>query len=428
MPSPALVAIPSQWAVVAISVGIVLAAAALTWDGKRVDTPTYEQAAVRMLEGEAIYRAADRPPFTYPPFFALVWVPFRLVPEAGRLLAWNLCNMTLLVAIVAQVVALVRPWVAERPGRTRRLDAICIGIVAVLGVRFLVSPLEYRAHDYVVLLAVLLSAGGIARGEQAAAGGWAGLATACKATPLLLLPMFVWQRRWRAAIVMAVATAALTLLPDLVAPQSTGRPWVLDWYDTFVSRVDVGAAAAAPGAWKSWNVLNQSLSGTLYRLFTPMAPGFDRWDVSLAAIGPTGLRLLVVGCQGAILAALAWGTWRTDDERPPDARSRFRTLGHFSAALCGMLLCSPMSSKQHFCGLFPAITFATCSAVYGRRSPLLLACLATVFVTGTLFAKDLLGSQARLQVQAYGATTLCAVACLAAVLEALRNLRTGDRP
>jgi hypothetical protein len=49
-------------------------------------------------------------------------------------------------------------------------------------------------------------------------------------------------------------------------------------------------------------------------------------------------------------------------------------------------------------------------------------------VTGTLFAKDLLGSQARLQVQAYGATTLCAVACLAAVLEALRNLRTGDRP
>ena len=38
------------------------------------------------------------------------------------------------------------------------------------------------------------------------------------------------------------------------------------------SRTDDQAYVDAQGAWVSWNLLNQSLAGTLYRLFTPVAP------------------------------------------------------------------------------------------------------------------------------------------------------------
>lgn len=417
---------PGPAIAVAVAVAIVVVSAWLTWEGKQVDTPTYALAASRIVDGEMIYRPEDRPPFTYPPFFALVFAPFLLVPPSARLFAWNLCNSTLLAVIVAQVVALVLPWIGERPDRTLRRDWLCLVVATVLSLRFLVSPLEYRAHDYFVLLAVLLSAGAHAAGRQAAAGAWAGFATACKATPLLLLPMFAWQRSWRASAAMAGSVVALTLLPDVLTPSATGRPWFLSWYETFVSKVDLNAAAAAHGAWKSWNPLNQSLSGTLHRLFTPAPADAQAWDASLVALSPPLLRLVVGGCQAAILAAFFRGTRGAADRRPPTPASRFRTLGQYSVALCCMLLLSPMSSTQHFCGLFPAIAFATSVAVYGRRSPLLYACLAVAFVTGPMSAKDIVGSRARLPLQASGVTTCCALACLAATLVALRDLAAEE--
>ena len=84
-------------------------------------------------------------------------------------------------------------------------------------------------------------------------------------------PVFLAQGRTRAVLLLALTLVLATLLPDLLDANPDGQPWVVSWYQRFVSKVDAISSPDAQGAWVSWNLLNQSLSGTMYRLFTPIA-------------------------------------------------------------------------------------------------------------------------------------------------------------
>src|SRR5438105_3366952 len=84
-----------------------------------------------------------------------------------------------------------------------------LALVLLLAGRHVLSPLENQSHDLVVLLCVVLANEARCTGQDVAAGWWAGLGAALKATPLLFLPVFLWQRRFRAAAAMAVVIPAL---------------------------------------------------------------------------------------------------------------------------------------------------------------------------------------------------------------------------
>jgi hypothetical protein len=402
------------------AVGMVVTALVLTATGRPGEAPVYEKAAQRLIAGEPIYRPDDPPAFTYPPFFALIYVPLLALPQSTRLFAWNALNVTLLLSILAVLFDLARPWLRSLPAPARRMR-IGAGIaLTLLAARFLISPLEYRSHDYWVLLSVLVSARMLVAGRDGWGGVLAGLAAAMKATPLLLVVVFVVQRRWRAVATMALSLAVATALPDWITPSVDGQSWSRAWYENFVSKVDVGEAPDAPGAWASWNALNQSLSGTLYRLFTQVPRAEHQWDISLIELEPAQLRWLTLGLQLTILLGLAWAVSppRANDT---DASRSCRVLGEYSLALCGMLLLSPMSSKQHFCGLVPGLVFLVGYVGWQRPSRVAIAALVVVFAVGTLGAKDLIGAAARTQLQAYGSVTLCTVALFVAIMLILRR-------
>ena len=60
----------------------------------------YVLGAERMAQGAEIYRPDDAKPFTYPPSFALPFLPFLAVPEGLRRDVWFGVNATALALVV----------------------------------------------------------------------------------------------------------------------------------------------------------------------------------------------------------------------------------------------------------------------------------------------------------------------------------------
>jgi len=417
-------------------VSLALAAAMTCARHKPGMTVVYRKAAERFLRGEQFYRPQEKMAFTYPPCFVLPYLPLAYLPENLARLIWYFANFCLLGAIVAITLRMVTPLMHASGQRGGRRAIVAYGLIGLLSARFLISPIEYQSHDLIVYLFVMLGIRAWSDGRGVAAGAWAGLAAACKATPLLFLPVFLWQRRVRAAVVLASVLVVATLVPDLLSPDPDEPLWVLSWHAKFVSHVDAGAAPRADGAWESWSTMNQSLSGTLHRLSTPVEHATsDRWDVCLYPLSARQSELLAIGLKLAVLGLVLAITRPGPLARMRPSERAFCTLGQGGAILCAMLLLSPMTSKQHFCVLFAPITFCVVDFLYRRRDPIVAATLATMLLLGALAGKDLVGPAIHQQLAAYGSLTLCTLlgllACSHIVVcrarAARQNRRDDDR-
>lgn len=391
-------------------------------EGKPGMLPIYMTAAERIVRGEQIYRPDESAPFTYPPFFVLPAVPLVPLPPLAQASVWWFINLGLVGVVLFVIARLVWPTVVRGVSNGGRPRWVLALLVAVLSARFLISPLEYQSHDLIVFALIVLAGSAMVNERGAWAGIWGGLATACKATPLLLLPLFCWQRRYRAASCFLVTLVLATLLPDLLFPAPGRRLWVAHWHDKFISKVQVGAPAQATGAWASWNMLNQSLPATVYRLTTPIEPQPDVVNVCLLELPDAIRQRLTLALELLIAGWLAWCTWprrRTAIDREPGLAA----LAEVGMVLCAMLLLSPVSSTQHFCVLLAPITACATHWLYVRRDPLITAVLLLVFLFGTLPSRDLLGPYT-VWPQALGCKTWCTLALL---LACGRILRTSDK-
>jgi hypothetical protein len=328
-----------------------------------------------------------------------------------QLPVWYGLNLTLLGSVLALLVRQLWPVVAGASLKHRRWYAWGAGL---LSLRFLISPIEYQSHDFIVFLGILLAIDRLAENRSGWGGAWVGLAAACKATPLLFLPVFVLQRRGQAVAGFVVALALATLLPDVLCPRDDGGLWGVAWYQTFVSKVGVGAPADAAGAWTSWNLLNQSLSGTLYRLSYPVPASVPEVS-SVNLWSPTArtLKLVTLLLQLAVVGLVALVAWTGSRPSLPPEERRFRRLAEAAVVVCAMLLLSPMSSKQHFCVLVLPISVCLADFLFRRRDPFVAAALLTVLI-GVIGAKDLVGRPLGNLLLAYGALTFCTAACLLA--------------
>jgi alpha-1,2-mannosyltransferase len=377
-------------------------------------TVVYRTAAERYLRGESFYVPGENMAFSYPPFFVLAYVPLALLPEAAARAVWYGMNFGLLGAIAGMTVRMLRPAMEAGLGRRGPRPRVALLLIGVFSARFLISPIEYQSHDLIVYFLMMVAIWRWDAGEKSGSGVAAGAAAACKATPLLFLPVFLWQRRLRTAVVMTAIVVSATLLPDLFVRNPDGKLWVASWHEKFLSRVDAASAPEAEGAWNRWNMLNQSLSGTLYRLCTPIEKEDEWeccWNVCLVPVEGRALDRLAIGLKLAILAALAWITWPTRLGQMGPGEQTFCRLGQGGALLAAMLLLSPMTSKQHFCVLLAPLSFCLVDALYRRRDPLVWSALALVFLFGAVAGKDVLGSALHRQLAAYGSLTWCTLVC-----------------
>lgn len=391
---------------------LALAAATALWFNRKGESelPVYLTGALRALDGAEIYRTDDLKPFTYPPFFALPFVPLALLDEFWQRPVWALVNFGLLWFVLRALHRFFAEWL---PAPRQRIVAWAI-IVALAG-RHLSAIFENQSHDLLVLACVVAAALRWARGCAASAGVWAGLGAACKATPALFGVLFALQLRWRAVLLATLVGVGASLLPDLVTPRRDGQLWAQAWLATMVASVRPGESADLQGTWSAGSILNQGLAGTVYRLTTPAPTGnTSPWviDACLVELPPAARRYAVLGAQLLVLLCVAWCARRGATRDVSAAALPMVRLAQVAAVGCGMVLLSPMSSKSHFGVLMLPAALAAVLIVRGCRDLALLALAAGVFACGTLSTKGLLGSARGNWLLAHGSVSCTAVLAL----------------
>jgi Glycosyltransferase family 87 len=392
---------------------------------KRSELPVYTTAAMRMLSGEAIYRTQSGPAFSYPPCFALLFIPLAKLSTPMASMLWNTLNLCLLWRVLVVLCQIIQPILSQKTHA--RLAWLCTAVL--LNARFLVSPIEYASHDLIILWLLVAALDSQIKQQETWLGFTTGLATACKATPLLFFPMLLLQRRWMATLCFIGTCLLATLLADAIYPAQNKKLWVMQWYETFVSKVQVDAPAHVAGAWRAWNPLNQSLAGTIYRLTTPppIESSDSVYNVTLLPLSYVQRSWLTKLSLAGLFLTTLWSAFWVYRREQSQAMRHHAQWGLSSVTLSAMLLLSPMSSKQHFCFLVVPVLYVICGYFFStKRDFILLIGLFFLFVLGTCLAKDFLGKHIGNFTLAYGSLTGCALLCW--MLALYRLLGTAPLP
>lgn len=357
-------------------------------------------AARDLLAGNDIY--APGRAYLYPPFLALIAVPFTVLPPLLSRLVWYAINALCAVVLVRAAWQLAggasfaaAEW-ARREWAAAVLGMLCAGT-------YMLNTFAHQQTDLLIAALMLAGAVGLVRGHDPGAGALLGLAAACKATPLLWVPYLLLRQRWTATGTLVLVAVGVNLLPNLVRAPPGGGTWLGLWLARYV----LPLLQAPVGFWGSDLVYNQSIAGFVQRLSN------TAWEWSsgqivivtrTGAFDPIVLKAVAYAILLALIlislaAALRPAPATAADDTP--AKAAFE----FSLVLILMLLLSPMSSKSHFDTL---LLPAYCLARYGilRGDRLVLACLAAATAIGLLTNKNLIGGDFYTLLLWYGSVTI----------------------
>ena len=382
---------------------------------------------------------AQRFNYPNPPIMALLLYPLARLPAVAQ--EWGMPERaaSILAAlcwfyIKAGLALLAFRWVfqlVEEPLRPFPLWAK--GLTVLLALRPIMSDLQHGNVNLFILFLVVAALYAYRRQRDVVAGIVLGLAIACKVTPALFLPYFLWKHSWR-ALAGCAAGLALFLWPGLVPALFMGwernEHHLVSWYYDMVHPYVVDGKVTSEHH-------NQSLPGLVARLATH-SPSFstyvndqytpthyDNWlDLSTEQA-----RWLVKGCMGLFAVMVVW-VCRT----PTTPREGWRLSAEFSIVLLGMLLFSERTWKHHCVTLlvpFAVICYylATANASKGLRAYLIGSLAATMILMATTSntASDGAAHHERLyqlfakQAQVYGAFVLAYFVLLAALIVLLRR-------
>lgn len=301
--------------------------------GPRQDFDTYVAAGRTLLHGDALYAAflhhpfpdpTLRPAYIYPPVFALLVVPFALIPEPVAAVAWTVIDQLALLGSLAIVIRWLRP-----PGWALTTILCTTATFYPLWI----DTVQGQAN-LLILLLVTAGAVGLVRGDPRY-GAALGVAAALKLTPLLLLLWLLADRRIKAAAWMLAAFAGLTAAGALVR-----FPDTIAFFGQVLPALARGSAFYA----------NQSLAAFLGRILTRNSYT-DPWIAIVWA------SLLVAGCA---VALLLWWYWATRGASPLVRGVAFLPL---------LPLLSTVTWSHHLVILLPVIWFSVV-AIAGRNWPI----------------------------------------------------------
>lgn len=282
----------------------------LAWpqDQWLVDIEVYRWAGVSILTGRPIYTALTEAPqllpFTYPPFAAVLAVPFALVPFPVAGIAWTGLQVLADAAIV---------WFAGWRLLRRLAGWAPVAAGAITAILIQLQPLQegirFGQVNAFLVLAVLLDLRDprpriISRVPP---GVLVGLATAVKLVPGVFIVHYLICRRWREAGYAIAAAATATISVALLLPQASFAFW--------------GGALQDPNRLgPNAGYSNQSLRGVLLRIGPDGLAGDAIWLVLVAVVGTIGFLLgrrmwrqgnsvgevAVIGLLAALLSPVAW--------------------------------------------------------------------------------------------------------------------------
>jgi hypothetical protein len=168
---------PAMLAILVAYAAVVIAGAIALWTN--ADLEAYWQAALRLREGDALYRAwsgpLDSETYRYAPWFAAAWVPLTYLPHASVTVAWD--------GIILAATAFCAWRAARRSVPLALLFVPPLFVATSLGnvQALLIAGLLWQPRPWMV-----------------------GLASSLKVTPAVLAAGWPW---WRIGLVAVVAVA-----------------------------------------------------------------------------------------------------------------------------------------------------------------------------------------------------------------------------
>nr|WP_205808922.1 glycosyltransferase family 87 protein [Micromonospora sp. HNM0581] len=240
--------------------------------------------------------------FTYPPFAALLLLPFSWL----RLGA----TVTIFTGLTVLGVVITTKWLLDpviRRHHLPRLFTLAVGVLLVLGVESTRETITFGQINMLLVVLILADLLFAVPRDSRWAGVGVGLAAALKLFPAIFVIYLLATRRWRAAVAAGVTAAGATLLAAAVAPGDSWRFWTHElWATDRVGRTDYTG--------------NQSLFGLLSRLTAPEEPSRVIWLLLVAAVSGYGLwravraahsgdaltGLTLTGLVAALVSPITW--------------------------------------------------------------------------------------------------------------------------
>jgi Glycosyltransferase family 87 len=330
---------------------------------------TYPQAAACLWHGQVL-QVCD-PGFTYPPFFALVMLPFVPMPLWLRDLVWYGVTLaaTLGVFKLSEHIA-----VKSLAAALTRTELFWLRLFALLlSAKLILAVFENQAYDALVLVAVLLGLAALGEERPVAAAAGLALAAALKATPLVFLPYLLWKRYFAAAAAFVLGYALASLLPDLLFAPAGGPDYFSTWLGEVAGpSLGINPAGAPLAFWDGANILNHSLRGAI-SLNVDETHHRTLFEAALASAD--GCLMVVVGTLLAV------------SPRRPQSIAIDGSL-----LLIAMLMLSPMTSRSHYVALvLPYTALLACNWRDQRTGRLGRAVLVVSFALVTLAGNDAVG-------------------------------------
>jgi hypothetical protein len=313
-------------------------------------------------------------PYPNPPIMAILLTPFALVEPLTGALCWYYLKVSMTLLAVFWVFQFV-----EAPDRP--FPAWAKAAVVLLSLRPIMGDLIHGNVNLFILFLVVAAMFAFRKGRDVAAGLILGLAIACKVTPALFVPYFIWKRAWKTLAGCGVGLVLFFwLVPGLFLGQRHNAELLRTWADNMVKPFLVQGLVF----YSEHN--NQSLPGVVLRL-TTHSPSFSTYvgdqNVptqyhNLLDLDARLARWLIKGCMGAFALVIVWSC-RTPTER----RAHWRLSAEMGLVLLGMLLFSERTWKHH-CVMFLVPIAVICYYLCTYRA----AWTLRAFLVGSLVAVE----------------------------------------
>jgi hypothetical protein len=357
---------------------------------------------------------SDRYAYPNPPMMAVLLLPLAKLAQLHLLaaaLGWFYLKAALTLLVFRWVFRLVADAGRPFPAWTKALTVL-------LSIRPVVGDLQHGNVNLFILFLIAAALVCFSHKRDFTAGLLLALAVACKLTPILFVPYFLWKRAWR-CLAGCAAGLVLFLYPGVVPGAVLGfgenQHQLVSWYRTMVRPYLVENKVQA-------KLTNQSLVGLVYRLttHTPSAAEYD-WDkehyVPLAYdnflhLDPAAAKLIVLACETLFAVLVLWRC-RT----PLDERRGWRLNAEFAVVVLGMLLFSERTWKHHCVTLvlpFAVLCYYLAVEARGAARAWLIGALVAATLLLSTTSTGLLEEWAK-QAQVYGAYVLAFLVLLASL-------------
>jgi hypothetical protein len=290
----------------------------------------WREQIIDLTKGEDIYLRYNYP---NPPIMALMLYPLTELSPLGQSLAWFYLKVGMALWSLWLVFRLVED--PERP-----FPAWGKALTVLLSLRPIIGDLTHGNVNLLILWLVVLSLYACCRGRGFVSGLALALAIACKVTPALFVPYFVWKRAWK--VLLGCGTGLVLFLwvvPGFFLGMEHNARLLDSWIERMILPYVVGGEVTTEHQ-------NQSLPGVIHRL-TTHSPSF--LDVNCEPAGYDNLlnldrsaaRGIVKGCMLLFAGLIVWSC------RTPTTRRGWPLAAEFSLILLGMLLFSERTWKHH---------------------------------------------------------------------------------